>query len=191
MEKVLHRCGWAEKHPLEQVYHDTEWGIPVHDDRKLFKMLILEGQQAGLSWLTVLKKMDGLCAAYEDFDPLLLCRYDEDKIQQLLQDNRIIKNQSKIRAAVHNARCYFSLCEKHGSLDAFLWRYVDFKPVLNRWEELSQIPAGTPLSDAVSKDLKKLGFKFVGTTTIYAFMQAVGMVNDHLLSCSFRSFRNE
>jgi len=172
---------------LEQEYHDTQWGIPVHDDKTLFKMLILEGMQAGLSWSTILSKMDTLCAAFDDFDPAVVARYDVDKVEALLQNSGIIRNRAKVNAAVHNANRYFALCEKHGSLDEFLWSYVDFKPIQNQWEQLSQIPANTALSDRISGDLKKLGFKFVGTTIIYAFLQAVGIVNDHLLSCSFRT----
>lgn len=189
MDEKIVRCDWAQRGPLEQHYHDTEWGIPVHDEKTLFKMVILEGKQAGLSWSTILAKRETLCAAFDDFDPALLSRYGEAKIEALLQDSGIIRNKAKVRAAVHNAKRYYALCEKHGSLDAFFWNYVDFQPILNQWEHSTQIPASTALSDAISKDLKKLGFSFVGSTTIYAFMQAVGMVNDHLLSCSFRNAR--
>ena len=184
-EKII-RCDWAERGKLEQNYHDTEWGIPVHNDKKLFKMLILEGQQAGLSWTTILAKMDTLCVAYDNFDPAVVSHYDEVKIEKLLKNDGIIKNRAKVNAAVHNAKKYYEICEKYGSLDTFLWKYVDFKPILNQWEHTGQVPATTLLSDTISKDLKKLGFKFVGSTIIYAFMQAVGIVNDHLLSCSFR-----
>lgn len=186
MENKIIRCPWAESSVLEQEYHDTQWGIPVHDDKTLFKMLILEGKQAGLSWSTILSKMDTLCAAFDDFDPAVVARYDGDKVEALLQNSGIIRNRAKVNAAVHNANRYFVLCEKHGSLDEFLWNYVDFKPIQNQWEQLSQVPSSTPLSNQISHDLKKLGFKFVGTTIIYAFLQAVGIVNDHLLSCSFR-----
>ena len=180
------RCDWAERGELERKYHDTHWGVPVHDDKELFKMLIMEGQQAGLSWTTILAKMETLCAAYDNFDPAILSRYDEARIEALLHDDGIVRNRAKVNAAVHNAVQYHVLREKHGSLDSFLWRHVDFKPILNRWEHISQVPATTPLSDAISKELKALGFKFVGSTTIYAFMQAVGIVNDHLTCCSFR-----
>lgn len=186
MSSEIKRCGWAERSPLEMAYHDNEWGVPVHDDRKLFKMLMLEGQQAGLSWSTILKKMDTLCAAYDDFDPRRLAEFDAQRIERMLGDSGIIRNRAKAEAAVHNAKMYFALCEKHGSLDAFLWRYVDFAPIVNHWESMSEIPASTPLSDRISRDLKKAGFKFVGSTTVYAFMQAVGMVNDHLADCAFR-----
>ena len=180
------RCGWAAREGLEQEYHDKVWGVPVHDDRTLFRMLMLEGQQAGLSWSTILRKMDALNEAYDGFDPALLARYGEDKLAELLANPGIIRNRLKIRAAIENAKAYFTLCQRHGSLDQFLWGYVDGAPVVNRWERLDQVPASTPLSDRISADLKKLGFKFVGTTIVYAFLQAVGVVNDHLVSCAFR-----
>lgn len=180
------RCGWAEREGLEQEYHDRVWGVPVHDDRALFRMLMLEGQQAGLSWSTILRKMDALNVAYDGFDPALLIMYGEAKVAQLLGNPGVIRNRLKILAAIGNARAYFALCEAHGSLDRFLWAYVDGKPVVNHWERLDQVPASTPLSDQISVDLKRLGFKFVGTTIIYAFLQAVGVVNDHLIFCSFR-----
>lgn len=186
MDDNINRCGWAQNSEAEQCYHDTQWGVPVHDDKQLFKMLILEGQQAGLSWSTILKKMDTLCAAFDNFDPEIVAHYNEAKIESLLQNPGIIRNKAKVNAAVNNAKRYFELCQIYGSLDAFLWGYVDFKPIQNQWEGMSQVPASTPLSDTISKDLKKLGFKFVGSTIVYAFMQAVGVVNDHLLSCTFR-----
>ncbi len=180
------RCGWAAREGLEQEYHDEVWGVPVHDDKALFRMLMLEGQQAGLSWSTILRKMDALNDAYDGFDPAILVQYGEAKVAELLGNPGIIRNRLKILAAIGNARAYFALCESHGSLDQFLWAYVDGAPVLNHWESLSQVPASTPLSDRISVDLKKLGFKFVGTTIVYAFLQAVGVVNDHLVSCAFR-----
>ncbi len=180
------RCGWAEKPGPEQDYHDRVWGVPEHDDRALFKMLILEGQQAGLSWSTILKKMDALSEAYDGFDPAVLARYGEDKLSALMQNPGVIRNRLKVRAAVENAKAYFALCEKHGSLDAFLWGYVGGASVVNHWESLAQVPASTPLSDRISRDLKALGFKFVGTTIVYAYLQAVGVVNDHLVLCAFR-----
>ncbi|TWH57211.1 DNA-3-methyladenine glycosylase I [Desulfitobacterium sp. LBE] len=181
----LNRCDWAVKSKLEQEYHDQEWGVPVHDDKKLFKMLILEGKQAGLSWATILAKMATLCAAFDDFDPAILVTYDQAKVEELLQNNGIIKNRQKVNAAISNAKAYFTICEQFGSLDNYLWSFVDHKPIVNSWLTLEQVPSSTSVSDAISKDLKKHGFKFVGTTTIYAFMQGVGMVNDHLVSCSF------
>lgn len=183
----LIRCDWAERSQAERHYHDTQWGRPVHDDRALFKLLLLEGQQAGLSWSTILAKMDTLCAAFDDFDPEKLAGYGEEKIESLLLDEGIIRNRQKVNAAVHNAKMYWKLREKYGSLDTFLWRYVDHTPILNRWETIGEVPASTPLSDEISRQLKKEGFKFVGSTTVYAFMQSIGMVNDHLISCSFRS----
>lgn len=181
----LKRCDWAVKSRLEQEYHDLEWGIPVHDDKKLFKMLILEGKQAGLSWATILAKMDTLCAAFDDFNPEILVTYHEEKIEALLQNNGIIKNRQKVNAVVSNAKAYYRLCEEFGSLDNYLWSYVNWQPVINEWTRIEEVPSSTPVSDAISKDLKKRDFKFVGTTTIYAFMQSVGMVNDHLTSCAF------
>lgn len=181
----LKRCDWALKNKLEQEYHDCEWGIPVHDDKKLFKMLILEGKQAGLSWSTILAKMDTLCEAFDDFDPNILVTYDDSKIEDLLHNSGIIKNRLKVNAVISNAKAYFKIQEEFESLDNYLWSFVNHQPLINSWSRMEQVPSSTPLSDAISKDLKKRGFKFVGTTTIYAFMQAVGMVNDHLTTCAF------
>jgi len=177
------RCDWAERSPREREYHDTQWGVPVHDDKTLFKMLILEGMQAGLSWATILAKMDTLCAAFDDFDPDILITYDERKIESLLQDDGIIRNKQKVNAVVHNAKAYFKLLDTFGSLDDYLWSYVNHTPIKNAWSHISEVPSSSSVSDAISKDLKKQGFKFVGTTTIYALMQSIGMVNDHLTSC--------
>ncbi|MGC4017806.1 MAG: DNA-3-methyladenine glycosylase I [Muricomes sp.] len=185
MTDEIKRCSWAVKSKLEQDYHDCEWGIPVHDDRRLFKMLILEGQQAGLSWSTILKKRDTLCEAFDNFEPAILITYNDEKIEALLHNDGIIKNRLKVNSVVNNAKAYFKVCEEFGSLDNYLWSFVDYQPIINRWTKSEEIPASTPLSDIMSKDLKKRGFKFVGTTIIYAFMQAVGMVNDHLISCAF------
>lgn len=181
------RCDWANKTELERNYHDSSWGKPIHDDKELFKMLILEGKQAGLSWSTILIKMDTLCDAFDNFDPVKLVNYGEEKIQELMLNNGIIKNRLKVNAAIHNAKMYFLLCEKYGSLDDFLWGYVGYKPIINTWTSVTEVPAHTVLSDEISKQLKKDGFKFVGTTTIYALMQSIGMVNDHLMTCSFRN----
>lgn len=180
------RCGWATKSEIDKNYHDTQWGKPLHEEKALFKMLILEGMQAGLSWSLILRKMDSLCQAFDDFDPEKMIHYDEKKVEELLQDQGVIRNRLKINAAIHNARMYFLLCEKQGSLDAFLWNYVDHKPIINYWETSSEVPANTLLSDEISKQFKKEGFKFVGSTIIYALMQSIGMVNDHLVSCAFR-----
>lgn len=180
------RCDWANKTELEKNYHDTQWGKPVHNDKELFKMLILECKQAGLSWSTILAKRDTLCQAFDNFDPAKLIEYDDKKIAALLTNDGIIKNRLKVNAVINNAKMYFRLCEKYGSLDAFLWSYVDYQPIINNWETAADVPANTTLSDSISKQLKQEGFKFVGTTIIYAFMQSIGMVNDHLVSCSFR-----
>lgn len=183
MPEELKRCDWAAHDPLNQEYHDKEWGKPVHDDRTLFKMLILEGMQAGLSWLTILKKREAFIRAFDDFDPAVICSYGEEKVEELMQNAAIIRNRLKIHAAITNAKAYFVLCEKYGSLDRFLWAYVDNQPIKNAWKSMAEIPASTPLAERISKDLKSLGFKFVGPTIIYAYMQSIGMVNDHLTSC--------
>jgi len=177
------RCCWAGETQIYQDYHDNEWGRPVHDDQKLFEMLILEGAQAGLSWITVLKKRDNYRAAFDGFDPHKVAAYGDDKIAELLANPGIVRNRLKINAAVTNARLFLDVVEKHGSFDNFIWSYVDHRPIVNHRESIGDIPATTPLSDKISKDLKKMGFKFVGSTIIYAFMQATGMVNDHFVSC--------
>jgi DNA-3-methyladenine glycosylase I len=168
---------------LEREYHDRVWGVPVHDDKQLFKMMVLEGMQAGLSWSTILKKMDSLCAAYDDFDPGIIAEYGVEKVEALLRDPGVIRNHLKVRAAIANARAYLRVVEEFGSFSDYLWAFVDGKPIVNTWEEMRQVPVSTPVSDAISKDLTKRGFKFVGPTICYAFMQAVGMVNDHLVDC--------
>ncbi len=187
MQDKIIRCDWAEHNLLLQEYHDNVWGKPVHDERTLFKMLMLEAMQAGLSWLTILRKMESLAAGFDDFDPALVREYGDEKVEALLQNDGIIKNKAKILACIHNAKMYYTLCEKHGSLNEFLWKYVDGKPVLNRWTDITEVPATTPLSDEISRELKRMGFKFVGSTTVYAFMQSIGMVNDHILQCAFRN----
>ncbi len=169
--------------PLYIEYHDNEWGRPVHDDRKLFEMLILEGAQAGLSWITVLKKREAYRAAFDLFDPVKVAQYDDAKIKALMANEGIIRNRLKIHAAIVNARLFLEIKQQHGSFDAFVWGYVNHTPIVGRWERVEDMPITTPVSDKLSKDLKKLGFKFVGSTIIYSFMQAVGMVNDHLTSC--------
>jgi len=169
--------------PLYADYHDNEWGRPVHDDSKLFEMLILEGAQAGLSWETVLKKREAYREAFDGFDPRKVALYDDAKIALLMANAGIIRNRLKINAAVINAKLFLEIAEKHGSFDKFIWAYVDNKPIVGHWEKFEDMPVTTPISDRISKDLKKMGFKFVGSTIIYSFMQAVGMVNDHLKSC--------
>lgn len=186
MYKVIKRCDWALHNQIEQDYHDTKWGIPVYDDKELFKMLILEGMQAGLSWLTVLKKMDAFCEAFDNFDPAIIINYNEKKELELLQNERIIRNRLKIKSVSINAKAYFEICNEFGSFSNYLWGFVDNKPIVNSWKSFNEVPTRTELSDKISKDLKKRGFKFVGTTIIYAFMQAVGIVNDHLIDCDFR-----
>ena len=176
------RC-FGDRLALYADYHDNEWGRPVHDDNKLFEMLILEGAQAGLSWETVLKKRKAYREAFDGFDPKKVARYDDGKIAELLANAGIIRNRLKINAAVINAKGFLDIAEKHGSFDKFIWAYVDNKPIVGHWESFENMPLTTPLSDKISKDLKKIGFKFVGSTIIYSFMQAVGMVNDHLKPC--------
>ncbi|MCL2842146.1 MAG: DNA-3-methyladenine glycosylase I [Oscillospiraceae bacterium] len=177
------RCPWAGDLPIYINYHDKEWGRPVHDDRKLFEMLILEGMQAGLSWITVLKKRETYRAAFDGLDPHKVALYDEVKIEELMANEGIIRNRLKIKSAITNAKLFLDVVEQHGSFDRFIWSYVGHKPIVNRLETMDDIPATTPVSDKMSKDLKKMGFKFVGLTILYAFMQATGMVNDHLVSC--------
>ncbi len=177
------RCPWPGADPLYLQYHDHEWGVPVYDDRHLFEMLILEGAQAGLSWITILKKRVGYRAAFDDFDAEKIARYDARKVQSLLADPGIVRNRLKVAAAINNAQVLLDLKEREESFSAYLWRYVDGTPIVNHWKGMSEVPAKTALSDAMSKDLAKLGFKFVGSTICYAYMQAVGMVNDHLVDC--------
>ena len=176
------RCGWAST-PLSIAYHDQEWGVPVHDDRTLFEMLVLEGAQAGLSWLTILAKREAYRAAFDFFDPELVARYDDRKVVQLLANPGIVRNRQKIEAAIQNARAFLAVQKEFGSFDAYVWRFVDGRPKRNAWRRLEELPSSTPESEALSQDLRRRGFRFVGPTICYAFMQAVGMVNDHLLDC--------
>ena len=169
--------------PIYIDYHDNEWGRPVHDDNKLFEMLILEGAQAGLSWITVLKKRESYRKAFDGFDPKKVALYDDVKIAELLANEGIIRNRLKINATILNARLFLEIVKMHGSFDKFIWEYVDYMPIVGSWKSVENMPITTEISDKISKDLKKLGFKFVGSTIIYSFMQAVGMVNDHLKSC--------
>jgi len=181
--ETIYRCEWAGDDPVYIDYHDNEWGRPVHDDNRLFEMLILEGMQAGLSWITVLKKRKAFRAAFDGFDPGKVALYDEEKIEKLMADKGIIRNRRKINAAIHNAKLFLKVQENYGSFDRFIWQYVDHTPIVGNPKSLAEVPATTPLSDQISKDLKKMGFQFVGSTIIYAFMQAVGMVNDHVVGC--------
>lgn len=177
------RCAWVGDEPIYQRYHDTEWGVPLHDERALFEFLLLEGAQAGLSWLTILKKREGYRKAFDNFDAGRIARYTPKKIEKLLQDPGIVRNRLKVAAAVTNAQATLAIREEFGGLGAYFWRFVDGTPIVNQWREMSQVPASTPLSDTISKDLKKRGFKFVGSTIVYAHMQATGMVNDHTVDC--------
>jgi len=177
------RCAWVGDDPLYRTYHDTEWGVPLHDENALFEFLILEGAQAGLSWLTILKKRDGYRRAFDGFDAERVARYGEAEVGSLLADSGIVRNRLKVAAAIGNARATLAVREEFGGLDAYFWRFVDGQPIVNTWRDISQVPARTSLSDTISKDMKQRGFKFVGSTIIYAHMQATGMVNDHTVDC--------
>jgi len=181
--QALTRCSWVSKDPLYEEYHDKEWGVPIFDDKKLFAMLILEGAQAGLSWITVLKRRQGYYAVFDNLDPEIIAQYDQEKIAQIVKDERIIRHRGKITATVGNAKAYLDLKLQGINFSDFLWAFVAGKPIKNNWINLQNLPASTPQSDAMSKALKKLGFKFCGATICYAFMQAVGMVNDHTTDC--------
>lgn len=180
------RCDWCGSDPLYQHYHDTEWGIPLYEDRKIFEFLILETFQAGLSWITILRKRENFRKAFDNFDYKKIALYNQDKIEELLQNEGIVRNRLKIQATVNNAQAFMKVQEEFGSFSNYIWKFTGGKPIVNCPKTLKDIPATTPLSDTISKDLKKRGFKFVGSTVVYAHMQATGMVNDHLESCSFR-----
>jgi DNA-3-methyladenine glycosylase I len=177
------RCEWCGSDPLYMAYHDDEWGVPVHDDRLLFEFLILEGAQAGLSWLTILKRREGYRKAFDQFDVDRIANYRQQDIDRLLADTGIIRNRLKVESTIRNARGTIKIREEYGSLDAFLWRYVDGAPLQNAWKSMNELPVQTRISETMSRDLKKLGFNFVGPTICYAFMQAIGMVNDHTTNC--------
>jgi DNA-3-methyladenine glycosylase I len=177
------RCGWCGSDPLYVSYHDQEWGVPLHDDRKLFEFIVLEGAQAGLSWITILRKRAAYRKAFDRFDPKKVARYDARKLSALLADPGIVRNRQKIESAVKNARAFLAIQKEFGSFDAYQWRFVDGQPLVNRFRTLKQIPPRSAVSDAFSKDLKQRGFSFVGSTIVYAHMQAVGMVNDHVIGC--------
>lgn len=179
----MKRCRWCGDDPLYQDYHDHEWGVPLHDERRLFEMLILEGAQAGLSWITILKKRDNYRRAFDNFDAEKIAAYGQSDIERLLGDSGIVRNKLKINAAIQNAKAVLKIREEFGSFDAFIWSYVEGKPILNRWSSLDQVPAETELSKQISKDLKKRGCRFVGPTILYAYMQSIGMVNDHVVDC--------
>ena len=177
------RCWWCGDDELYQAYHDQEWGVPVHDDRLLFEFLCLEGAQAGLSWITILRKRNNYRRAFDNFDAHRIARYGDGKIAALLQDSGIVRNKLKVNGFVKNARAYQALLEQGTTLDQYLWNFVDGEPLQNDWQQVEQVPANTEISDAMSKDLKKRGFTFVGSTICYAFMQAAGLVNDHTVDC--------
>ena len=179
---MVMRCDWAKSGPMIE-YHDHDWGVPVYDDRKLFEMLVLEGAQAGLSWETVLRKREGYRNAFDNFDPGVIATYGPDKLERLLLDPGIVRNRRKVESCVRNAQEFLKIQEERGSFSAYLWEFVDGKPVANGWANLEQVPANTALSERLSKDLRKRGFKFVGSTICYAFLQSTGLVNDHLTSC--------
>ncbi len=179
----MERCPWGDHDELYRRYHDEEWGVPVHDDRKHFEFLVLEAAQAGLSWITILRKREGYRELYAGFDPLLVSQFDETKVEQLLSDGRIVRNVRKIRASISNARKFLEIQEEFGSFDRFLWGFVDNEPVVNGWRTMSEVPPRSELSDRVSKELIRRGFSFVGSTIIYSHLQAIGVVNDHLVGC--------
>ncbi|WP_339176361.1 DNA-3-methyladenine glycosylase I [Solibacillus sp. FSL R5-0691] len=180
----MERCSWVKlDEPIYVKYHDEEWGVPVYDDRKLFEMLCLEGAQAGLSWLTILKRREGYLAAFDQFDAEKIVQYDEEKLEALRNDERIIRNRLKIKSVVTNAESFLAIQKQYGSFSNYIWSFVDGKPLINSWESSAQVPITTEISDRMSKQLKKDGFKFVGSTICYSYMQAVGMVNDHTTNC--------
>jgi DNA-3-methyladenine glycosylase I len=178
-----HRCGWGIGDPLYEAYHDEEWGVPVYDDDTLFEFLILETFQAGLSWITILRKRENFRKAFDDFDYKKIAKYNQKKIDSLLLDAGIIRNKLKVNATITNAQSFMKIQEEFGSFSKYIWGFVDGKPIKNKFKSLNEMPANTPLSDALSKDLKQRGFKFVGSTVVYAHMQATGMVNDHEVGC--------
>ena len=180
---MIVRCAWAENNQACAEYHDTEWGVPVHDDRRLFEFLVLGGAQAGLSWATILRKRDAYRNAFDGFDPVKIARYDRRAIEKLLKNPGIVRNRLKIESAVTNARAFLGTQDEYGGFDPYVWRFVDGAPIVNRWKSIKEVPARTRESEWLSKDLKERGFTFVGSTICYAFMQAVGMVNDHTSDC--------
>lgn len=183
MSEKFERCPWPANKPNDVAYHDNEWGVPLHDDRKLFEFMLLDAFQAGLSWSTIINKRENFRKAFDNFEPAIIAKYDEKKVEQLLNNAGIIRNRLKIRSSISNAKLFLKVQEEFGSFDQYIWQFVGGKPIVNKWERTEQIPVSTTESDAMSKDLKKRRFRFVGTTICYAFMQAAGMVNDHLVSC--------
>ncbi len=187
MDKLIRCFGSKPGEEYYAEYHDNEWGVPVHDDQKLFEMLILEGAQAGLSWSTILKRREGYCEAFLDFDPIQVSQMSDSALEALLLNEKIIRNRLKVYSTRQNAEAFIKIQEEFGSFDHYIWSFVDFEPIINHFQTFSEVPVSTPISDAISKDLKKRGMKFVGTTIMYAYMQAVGMVDDHLSTCFKRN----
>lgn len=179
----MERCSWCGDDPLYTKYHDEEWGVPVHDERKHFEFLVLESAQAGLSWITILRKRENYRIAYDNFDPAKVANYSEDKINELLQNNGIVRNRRKIEASINNAKMFLNIQKEFGSFDNYIWKFVNYRPVINSLESISDVPATSALSDEVSKDLKKRGFKFLGSIIIYSHLQATGIINDHIMNC--------
>lgn len=180
---MVNRCKWANHHELLKVYHDEEWGLPIHDERALYECLVLQGNQAGLSWMTILKKRDNYRKAFDNFDYKKIAKYDSEKIEELMNNSGIIRNRLKINAAISNAKALLEVQKEFGSFEEYIWKFTNHKPLINGFKAYSEIPASTEVSEMMSKDLKKRGFKFIGPTICYAFMQAAGMVNDHVTSC--------
>ncbi|WP_237385864.1 DNA-3-methyladenine glycosylase I [Xenorhabdus sp. Sc-CR9] len=180
------RCGWVTSDPEYQAYHDKEWGNPLKESQQLFELICLEGQQAGLSWLTILKKREGYRKCFHQFDPIKIAKMDETDVERLMGESAIVRNRAKINAIIHNARAYLKMTEQGEDFSTFIWHFVDDSPLINHWKTLTEVPAQTAISDALSTALKKRGFKFIGSTTCYAFMQAAGLINDHLVSCFCR-----
>lgn len=179
----MNRCPWCGNDELYVKYHDEEWGVPVHDDKKHFEFLVLESAQAGLSWLTILRKRKNYCIAYDNFDVNKVSKYNENKVEELMQNEGIIRNRKKIEASINNAKLFIEIQEEVGSFDNYIWNFVNKNPIVNHWNSISEVPATSELSDKVSKDLKSRGFKFLGSTIVYAHLQATGIINDHLTSC--------
>jgi DNA-3-methyladenine glycosylase I len=180
---IMERCPWCGNNSIYVKYHDEEWGEPVHDERKHFEFLVLESAQAGLSWITILKKRENYRIAYDNFDPVKVAEYSEEKVNEFMKNEGIIRNRKKIEASINNAKMFLKIQDEFGSFDNYIWKFVNYRPIVNSWQDISQLPASSELSDIVSKDLKKRGFKFLGTITVYSHLQAIGIINDHLMSC--------
>jgi len=184
----MNRCPWAGTDPDYIAYHDLEWGVPVHDDKKLFEFLVLESAKAGLSWITILKRRSLYRDAYDNFDPSKVALYSSERIDWMIENSGIIRNRKKIESSIHNAKLFLELQKTYGSFDNYIWGYVNHTPIINHFNTLKEVPTSTALSDLITKDMKKLGFKFIGTTIMYAYMEAIGMVNDHLTTCKCYSY---